>query len=352
MTETIYMSKICHFYGSKQSLQDFDMCVHKGEVLCLLGPSGCGKTTVLRIISGFEQPKSGDVFIHKSHVSGHGKNTLPEKRDVGFVFQDYALFPHISVKDNVAFGIRHLNRKIRQNKILDVLSRVGMSEYLDHFPHMLSGGQQQRVALARALAPEPKVILLDEPFSGLDVRLRSHVRDEILHILKSSGASVVMVTHDPEEAMFMGDRILLMRDGQVVQTGKPDELYLSPNSGFVAEFFGDINKVKGVVKNGLIRSPFGEIQNNKFQEGQKVEIFIRPEAIHLQPIDKDQKPNARIVFEKRLGSNMYLHLNLQEEKGKEWHLHAIIPAYGKHKKSLRYQLKCEPDQMYIFPENE
>ena len=233
--------------------------VREEEILCLLGPSGCGKTTILRLAAGLELPTRGTIQVGGRLVSGNGAFVPPERRDVGLLFQDYALFPHLSIAGNIAFGLRSMSEPEQKQRIGEMLKLTHLSGRGDTYPHTLSGGEQQRVALARALAPRPRVLLLDEPFSGLDTQLRQKVRDETLHVLKEVGAAVVLVTHDPEEALFMADRIALMKAGRIVQVGEPTDLYFHPAEAFAAEFFGEINRLSSRVSGGKIPSPFGPL---------------------------------------------------------------------------------------------
>lgn len=231
------LHNVRHAYDGHTVVKGVDLSVAPGEVVCLLGPSGCGKTTLLRIAAGLEVLQEGSVTLDDTYIAMPGQRHLPpEKRNVGLAFQDSALFPHLSVLQNVAFGLKHLASRQRRERATQLLEQLGMAKYVDVYPHMLSGGQQQRVALARALAPSPRLMLLDEPFSSLDARLRDRIRDDTLHVLKKVGAATLLVTHDPEEAMFMADRIALMRDGQIVQTGTPQALYCTPQDPFVVTF--------------------------------------------------------------------------------------------------------------------
>lgn len=245
-----------------------------GEVFALLGPSGCGKTTTLRLIAGFEQPDSGRIFLDQ-HDIGH---LPPEKRQMGFVFQDYALFPHLNVWQNVAFGLRGPKR---QQQALEVLQMVGMTVFKDRKPHELSGGQQQRVALARAIAPGPKLILLDEPFSSLDAALRQSTRDEVRSLLKQSGIASVLVTHDQEEALSFADRLAVMRAGKIEQIGTPQEVYMQPKTAFCAQFLGRTNLVPGDARGLEAETPLGRLPLQNGSVG-PVLLSIRPEALRLQ----------------------------------------------------------------------
>lgn len=257
------------------ALDGFSLDVPPGALLALVGPSGCGKTTALRVIAGFEHPHTGTVRIRQSVVVGNGKHVPPEKRNVGMVFQEYALFPHISVAENVGYGVRGAGRVQR---VHDILELVGLADYGARFPHELSGGEQQRVALARALAPEPDVVLLDEPFSNLDAPHRERMRRELRKILKGAGATAVFVTHDQAEALAIADVIAIMRDGRIVQSGIPDDVYGAPIDPWVARFLGDAILLTATVENGSITTVLGAL-DTPLATGTVVEVMIRPEWI-------------------------------------------------------------------------
>ena len=243
-----------HEYGGVPAIHGVSLDVSAGEVVSLLGPSGCGKSTTLRIAAGVERQSAGTVRIDGAIASDDGKHAPPEARSVGLMFQEFALFPHLSVVDNVAFGLKGSDRHQRASA---ELKRVGLAGYEEKYPHQLSGGEQQRVALARALAPKPKVMLMDEPFSSLDHRLRDESRDEALSLLQENGTGVLLVTHDPDEAMRMSDRIALMREGRIVQIGAPYHIYNHPVDRRAAEFFSDLNVIHGVVNSQQTDTPFG-----------------------------------------------------------------------------------------------
>jgi iron(III) transport system ATP-binding protein len=268
-------------FGARVAVQDISLDVRRGEVLCLLGPSGCGKSTTLRIAAGLERPDSGLVFIGGRLVEGEGRHEPPETRHVGLMFQDYALFPHLTVKQNVAFGLAKLPRQQREARADEELARVGLTGLKDAFPHTLSGGEQQRVALARMLAPKPEVVLMDEPFSGLDAALRDEVRGATLKRLKDAGAAIVMVTHDADEAMRAGDKVALMRAGRVVQTGTPTEIYRQPADPQAAALFGGANVFHARVTNGWVASPFGQTPAKSVAEGAWAEILYRPASVRV-----------------------------------------------------------------------
>ncbi|WP_209001846.1 ABC transporter ATP-binding protein [Stappia albiluteola] len=272
---------VSHDYSGVASIRDVSLDVAPGEVLCLLGHSGCGKTTLLRIAAGVERQSRGRVLINELEVGGPQQFLPPEKRGVGLMFQDYALFPHLSIVENVMFGLTTLPKDIARREALGALARVGLEGYAEDYPHALSGGEQQRVALARAIAPRPGVLLMDEPFSGLDRRLRDSVRDETLSVLRETRATCILVTHDPEEAMRMGDRIALMRRGRIAQLGTADELYNRPSDLFVARFFSELNELEGSSHDGHVETVFGKHPAPGVKAGDTVEVSLRPQGVLL-----------------------------------------------------------------------
>ena len=283
---TITIKNLTKSYGSVQVLKEFNEVFKDGEFVTLLGPSGCGKTTMLRTIAGFEIPTTGEIWIDDKLVSG-GKTFLPpEKRDIGMVFQSYAVWPHMNVFDNVAYPlqIKHVNKEEIKKRVAKILDIVHLAQYVDRFPNQLSGGQQQRIALARALVAEPKVLLLDEPLSNLDAKLRESMRFEIKDITKSLGISVVYVTHDQTEAMAMSDRIFLINNGVVQQSGTPDEIYNHPANQFVADFLGKVEFFKGTAADGKIRLTEwdAELSYPEMEKKGPVELAIRPENIRMK----------------------------------------------------------------------
>ena len=264
-------------FGAAQALVDFNLDVQTGQLLALLGPSGCGKTTALRAIAGFETMDSGTVTIGQRAVVGPDVWVPPEKRRVGMVFQDYALFPHMTVARNVGFGLPGGEHDTR---IREVLAMVGLTGLGDRMPNELSGGEQQRVALARALAPQPDVLLLDEPFSNLDAPQRDKVRREVRNILVEARATTVFVTHDQEEALAMSDVVAVMRKGTIVQVAPPHDLYHRPVDAWVARFLSEGELIPGVARDGLVETSLGRFRLATAVEGQ-VEVMVRPEAVRL-----------------------------------------------------------------------
>ncbi len=272
------------------ALEDFSLDVWDGSLLTLLGPSGCGKTTALRVIAGFVKPDSGTVEVKSRRVVGPEVDVPPERRRIGMVFQDYALFPHMTVGRNVAYGLQKADRR----RVAETLELVGLAGLEGRMPHELSGGQQQRVALARALAPGPEVILLDEPFSNLDATLRDRVRRELRSILTAAGITAVFVTHDQEEALAMSDMVAVMRQGRVVQAAPPDVLYMKPADAWVASFLGDADLVEGHASANRVVTPFGTFATDL---SGPVQVMVRPEAVQLLPDpDGDAVVRSREFF--------------------------------------------------------
>ena len=287
------------FTASRQTLCDVSFIAEPGEVLCLLGPSGSGKTTLLRIAAGIEPQSSGRVLLNDREIAGPSVFLPPEQRSIGLVFQDFALFPHLTILDNVRFGLTALSRDEARREARVALARVGLEHHAASYPHILSGGEQQRVALARALAPRPAVLLMDEPFSGLDSRLKDSVRAETLAILRESRATAIVVTHDAEEAMRLADRIALLKSGRLVQSGSAEQLYLHPTDLFVAGFFSELNTFSGRVRDGVVDTPIGKVAAPGLAEGASVSVSVR-----LSGFDVDQSAGeieARILSRRYLG---------------------------------------------------
>ena len=262
--------------GGRKILDKIDLSLIPGEIVCLLGESGSGKSTILRVAAGIQSISAGEVRVNGKCVSAKGVEVLPKERGVGLMFQDFALFPHLTLLNNVCFGLNQLKRNEAITQARSALKRVGLLERQNDYPHMLSGGQQQRLALARTFAPKPGVLMLDEPFSSLDARLRENVRVETLAILRETRATTIIVTHDPEEAMVLGDRIALLRQGRVVQIDTPGNIYSHPVDLETAKFFSPLTQIDAVVNAGAAQSPLGEVKTPRHKNGQEVTLAIRP----------------------------------------------------------------------------
>ncbi|UVT14927.1 MAG: ABC transporter ATP-binding protein [Nitrospira sp.] len=294
----------CAYDPHRPAIQGISFSVREGEILCLLGPSGCGKTTVLRAIAGFEPVRSGQIFLSGRSVSSPSETVPTEERRVGMVFQEYALFPHLRVADNIAFGLRHLSRAERTGRIQAMLRLTGLEGLERRYPHELSGGQQQRVALSRALVQNPVLLLLDEPFSNLDPDMAGRMRQEVHALLHRTKTTTILVTHDHEEAFAMADRIAVLNQGCLEQLDSPELVYHMPATPFVADFVGQADFIPGHIRQGMVHTELGEFPNALNRaEGSSVAVMIRPDDIHLTP---DQSASPRIVGRQFRGSeNLY-----------------------------------------------
>jgi iron(III) transport system ATP-binding protein len=267
-------------FGGRAVVNDVSLRIMPGQVTCLLGPSGCGKSTTLRMIAGVEMQDSGEIYVDGKLICDTEFRIPPERREIGLMFQDFALFPHLSVAGNVGFGLSGTAAE-KRDRVSTLLQRVDLLRFIDGYPHQLSGGEQQRVALARALAPRPRVMLMDEPFSGLDNRLRDGIRDETLGLLKEEDTAVLLVTHEPEEAMRMADEIALMRDGKIVQQGAPYNVYTRPRDRESVSFFSDANIIRATVNGALAETVFGQFLAPGVANGTEVDIVFRPQHLSI-----------------------------------------------------------------------
>ena len=298
-------------FGGVVAVDGLDLSIPEGQILALLGPSGCGKTTALRLIAGFEVPDDGVISIGGLTVNRPGENTPPERRRVGMVFQEGALFPHLSVEQNIAYGLPKGQK--REGRVSDVLELIGLTAQRHRMPHELSGGQQQRVALGRALAPQPEVLLLDEPFSNLDPKLREQVRRDVLGILKASHATAIFVTHDQEEALFVGDVVAVMNEGQVAQTGSPEAIFHHPGTKFVAQFIGMVDFLPANYDDGTLYTEVGSVAWPEMESGalagissnrhRQIEVMVRPDCLDCRPSDD----GTGVVVEREFRGAFYLY---------------------------------------------
>ena len=335
------------------------MKLEAGEVVSLLGPSGCGKTTLLKLASGIEKLQNGEIKLNDEIVSSFNFHLNSDKRQIGYVFQDCALFPHLTVMENIFFGIKKNHIAKSSKKIQNLMDQINISNLTNNYPHELSGGQQQQVALVRAMASDPKIIFLDEPYSNLDSRLKEKIRDQMLHILREHKISALLVTHDPEEAMFMSDKIGVLNNGSIEQFGSPIDLYLRPKSAFIAEFFGEINILEGIVKEGSVSTVLGTFNCSQRFNNKKVKIVVRNEAIKLfsaNKINLNSKYKTNLikssyygfVMEARLlaGSSL-VHLSLKVDES-NFHIHAKIPGLNFFKVDEKVIVETDPTQIFIF----
>ena len=326
-------------------VQDMSCHINEGDLHCLLGPSGCGKTTALRAIAGFQPLHHGEIFLNNERVSYPGYTKAPEKRHIGMVFQDYALFPHMNVKQNISFGLRNKSKKEKQHAVDKMLEVVNLSGYGERYIHELSGGQQQRVALARALAPEPKLILLDEPFSNLDIEMRERLSRDVRDILKSRGTTGVLVTHDQHEAFSFGDMIAVMNNGQILQRDSAYNLYHSPINRFVADFIGQGVFIRGeLTTHDTVETSLGTIKGDRayeWPEGTPVELLLRPDDI----IADDQGTLEGTVIQKAFKGAEILY-TLQLDNNIE--VLSLFPSHHNHEIGEKVKLRLELDHMIAF----
>ena len=330
-------------FGPIPAVRDVSFDLAPGEIICLLGPSGCGKTTLLRIAAGIERPEAGRVLIDNLEMTGPRHFVPPEKRNIGLMFQDFALFPHMSIINNVAFGLRGLRRADALKEARQALKRVGLEDYGQDYPHRLSGGEQQRVALARAMVPRPQVMLMDEPFSGLDQRLRDSVRAETLALLKETRATAMLVTHDPVEALGLADRILLMRRGRLIQTGTPSEIYHRPADAEAARFFCDMNEMTGRVRAGRAETPLGSFAAPGRAESEAVLVMLRPQAFAMAP--DGLGPEGFILSSRFIGDATTLNVIF---KGLEAPLAIRMPAAAAPRQGTSLAFAIDPAQVLLF----
>lgn len=346
MTYRLEVKKIDVCYGNTQVVYELSFSLNDGTIGCLLGPSGCGKTTVLRTIAGFESPTMGQVLISGQIVSDRNINLPTEKRNIGMVFQDFALFPHITVADNIRFGLKSWSFIEQQARISELLAMIGMPTLAKAYPHQLSGGQQQRVALARAMAPKPSILLLDEPFSSMDVELREQLAREVRHILKQENITAILVTHDQNEAFAMADEICVMNEGRIQQHDSAYNLYHKPVNRFVADFIGEGVMVPGMVVGGnTVNTELGNIHGlvpQGCKPGCHVDVLIRPDDI----VHDDDSAETAVVVERAFRGSDFLY-TLKMPSGIE--VLSLVPSHHDHKINETIGIQLEFDHLVVFP---
>lgn len=354
-TARLEVEGISRSFAGRNVVDGVSLRVMPGRVTCLLGPSGCGKSTTLRMIAGVEHPSGGRILIDGAEVCTADWHMPPEERRVGLMFQDFALFPHLTVAGNIAFGLRG-TRAEKKARVDALLEKVHLTGFGGKATHELSGGEQQRVALARALAPRPRIMLMDEPFSGLDNRLRDGIRDETLEVLKDEGAAVLLVTHEPDEAMRMADEIALMRNGRIVQVGAPYNVYNAPVDKAAAAFFSDINVIRGRVQGALTSTMFGEFLAPGVPDGGEVEIVIRPQHLAIDfdraghgpspTPDRGVAARGEVVRSRFMGHESLVEFRMDHDGER---LRATVPSVFLPKPGRALWLTMRRDRCFVFP---
>jgi len=343
----VKIEALSHTIDKKNVLKNINLELEKDKIACLLGPSGSGKTTLLKLIAGLEKVQKGKIFFNNKLVSAEKIHLKTEKRQIGFLFQDYALFPHLTVRENLNFP---LNSKNSNYSLDDIINLIKLPNSLNKYPHQLSGGEQQRVALARSIIAQPDLLLLDEPFSSLDLNLKEEVRDETLHLLQKSNISVIIVTHDPFEAMFISNKIYIINNyGEIMQSGSPNELYNNPINSYVAGFFGETNIFHSKVINGKVKTPIGTISAPSQLEKKDVVIHVRPQGIKLT---KELTPvngvKGTVMASKMMGSFSFVHLSVLNSNNEIIHVHSHMPANFIPSQSSAVGIEIDKEQTYIF----
>lgn len=339
------INQVSASYDDQSVVNGVSFSLNEGELACLLGPSGCGKTTILRAISGFQNLNSGSIDLGGQQLCDTFGGLAPEKRNVGMVFQDHALFPHLNIDDNVCFGLKGLSNKEQRQRVSDLLDLVGMSEHRNKYPHELSGGQSQRVALARAIAPQPKLLLMDEPFSNLDTELRESLGYEVRELLKELNMTAIMVTHDQHDAFALGDHVGVMSQGKLMQWDNSFNLYHAPKNRFVANFIGDGIFIEGhMVEDNVVITPFGEIRGETVNQqfvGQDVDLLLRPDDVKY---DKHSAVSGQIIRKAFKGAQTLY--TIMHESGNT--LMSLAPSHDDYEIGDSIGLLIDADHLVCF----
>ena len=343
------VKQLSHSFGEKEALTNLNFSIENNSIISVLGPSGCGKTTLIRLIAGLEQIQKGEIFLEKSLVANKNLNVPPEKRPISYVFQDFALFPHMTVLENVSFAA---GSKLNKKQLIDqVIHLAKVENFLEKYPHSLSGGEQQRVALARSIAVQPKLLLLDEPFSDLDINLKREIIDDTLHLINSLESSAIVVTHNAEEAMFLSDAILVMEKGKLIQIGTPHDIYFKPSNLYVASLFGETNIFQSKVEDNTCLTPLGRIKTSNLSNNQDVDVVVRPEAIKLN-LEKSPllNPNSGVVVDSKfLGNSAIIHMTVNDEKNNKHHIHSKVMGNFLPPPASSVSVTLDEDHVFIFP---
>ena len=343
------VKQLSHSFGDKEALTNLNFSIENNSIVSVLGPSGCGKTTLIRLIAGLEHIQKGEIILEKSLVANKHSNIPPEKRPISYVFQDFALFPHMTVLENVSFAA---GSKSNKKQLIDqVIHLAKVENFLEKYPHSLSGGEQQRVALARSIAVQPKLLLLDEPFSDLDINLKREIIDDTLHLINSLESSAIVVTHNAEEAMFLSDAILVMEKGKLIQIGSPHDIYFKPSNLYVASLFGETNIFQSKVEDNTCLTPLGRIKTSNLSNNQDVDVVVRPEAIKLN-LEKSPllNPNSGVVVDSKfLGNSAIIHMTVNDEKNNKHHIHSRVMGNFLPPAASSVSVTLDEDHVFIFP---
>ena len=344
------LKKVALNYANKRVINEVSFALEKGQIGCILGPSGCGKTSIMRAIAGFKEISDGSIELAEKTIASKGYSAPVPSRNVGVVFQDFALFPHLTVQQNIAYGVDKISSKERADYVAKYIDLVGLNGHADKFPHELSGGQQQRVAIARALAPQPDLLLLDEPFSSLDPELRSSIAADVRHIIKQNGTTALLITHDQQEAFTVGDKIGVFHNGVCEQWASAQQLYHRPASEFIARFIGEGSFINGRISNNSARdmvvdTVLGTFEIElgcKFSENQAVKLLVRPDdIIH----DDMSHHKAKIVARAFRGANIFYKLNLI---GSDEHVFCLAPSHHDHQVGEEFGITLDLDDVVCF----
>ena len=326
--KNIEIENLSQTKDNKKILDNINLSIPINKVVCLVGPSGCGKTSLLRAISGLDNFSSGRISFDNKIISKPNYSVPTENRNIGLVFQESNLFPHLNVFKNVSFGSKKKKYKDIQKETFEIIKKIGLPHYANVYPHQLSGGQKQLVAIARSLLTKPKLIMMDEPFANLDERLKNKIRDITLHLLQKTFTTALIITHDPDDAMFMGDFIAIMNNGKILQFDTPENIYNNPSSSFVARFFGETLSIKSKVNNKKAKTIFGPINITNSKNGKEIEIVFRSEAFNItknKSKNRTKKIKSRIIAVRYISDNSYLHLDILNNSFKK-HIHIKVPG--------------------------